>query len=143
MKKVIIAALLLSFISAAPVFAMRVITNTDLDRTVPSRSFKPGAEITEETTTYGNKYKPTNLYQGIAYEKYYKPVLSNGIRRDLIGTTWDFPEYGTATPQQVVKKTYYNKLGKRYMREAADYYVVDTIRHPNNAIMAGYDEPTR
>ncbi|MBQ9246116.1 hypothetical protein IJ182_07610 [bacterium] len=150
MKKIILAILLFSFISTVPSFGMKIITNTDLDRKVPSRCMGPGTDTYVDTyveTTYNT---PTNQkgyrygwgYQGLTYEKYYKPVLGQGIRPELIGTTWDYPSERNYNPQKTVKKytdVYNTQLAKRYMREAADYYVVDTISHPDNAVQAGYD----
>lgn len=151
MKKLVLTVILLAFVSAIPSFAMKVITNKELDRTVPSRSSRPGTEMqlgSYQETTYTipkNRagYRDGWGYQGVTYEKYYKPLISRDIRFELVGTHWDYPK---ATNYQLEKVTktyntaYKNLYGKRYMREAADYYVVDTINHPNNAVQAGYDE---
>ena len=151
MKKLVLTVLLLSFISVVPSFGMKLITNTPMDRTVPSRCSGQGSEYTVESTYvqtpsqttpgYSTGYRDGWGYQGVTYERYYKPLLGVGIRPELVGTTWNYPSYKEYPAQttQAVTKTYNNvfknSFDKRYIREAADYYVVDTITHPNNAIM--------
>ena len=154
MKKFIVTLLLISFISTVPSYGMKLITNKTTDRTVPSRCSGPGSEsylddgVTKtyytpgQKTTYGGPYTG---YQAVTYEKYYKPILSKNIRTELIGTTWYYPDYTVQTPgTYTVEKTGAIKtkdlLSRRYMREAADYYVVDTINNPNHAVEAKHEE---
>ena len=86
-----------------------------------------------------------NGYQAAIYERYYKPILSKNIRTELIGTTWYYPDYTVTTPdkytvQTTAKSFDADLLSRRYMREAADYFIVDTVAHPEKAVAAKYEE---
>ena len=147
MKKLVLTVLLLSF-AIAPCFAMKVITNKELDRTVPSRTsgFGYNSEVNNyQDTTY--RYLPGRDgyrygwgYQGVTYEKYYKPIIGRDIRTELIGTNWNYPLATNGQLERVSKNnSNLNNLGlnKKYIREAADYFIVDTINHPQSAVPAG------
>ena len=153
MKKFIVTLLLISFISVIPSYGMKIITNKPLDRTVPSRCMRPGTDISAETgitNTYytpgqTTKYGGYNGYQAAIYDKYYKPILGKNIRTELVGTKWYYPDYTETTPAKyTVQKTTNsydaNLLSRRYMREAADYFIVDTVTHPEKAVAAKYEE---
>ena len=151
MKKLAVTLLLFAFI-AGPSFAMKIITNKQMDRTVPSRCMRPGYEAgigSNGSSVYytpGETYKYGGIkgYQAVRFNQYYKPVLSKDIRYELIGTRWHYPDYTVQTPGTLTVKNNgdANKLNLRnskYMREAADYFVVDTINNPNMAVEAKHE----
>lgn len=151
MKKLIVTILLFSFISVIPSYGMKVITNKPLDRTVPSRSSGTFNDYNStDTTTYeatlgsSSSYGGIKGYQAVRFYQYYKPGLSRDLRPELLGTRWDYPAYTIENPGSVtVKKANHDHSKpnlKRYMREAADYYVVDTINHPDSAVESKHED---
>ncbi len=151
MKKLIVTILLFSFISVVPSYGMKVITNKPLDRTVPSRSSGPSADYSStDSTIY--EYNPGSSvgyggirgYQAVRFYQYYKPGLSRDIRPELLGTIWHYPDYLAENPGSVNVKQNNHDHSKanlrRYMREAADYYVVDTINHPDSAVESKHED---
>lgn len=134
------------FIGNLPSYAMKIIVNDDKDRIVYSRSSFPGEETyTEYTnenentnTTTPVTYKRTNLTESQLY------YLSNEIRDELIGTYWNYNEENNTAEEinnnenNVNTAVYtYNKRGSR---EAADYYMVDSIKAPNMLIPSGFPQ---
>ena len=159
MKKFCLLFIIFSLISAIPAFAMKKILNDNNDRRVPSRCSGPVEEYTEEETyVYNTNYQNNQMppynasYQMERYIHYYKPLLSQDMRTELIGTTWYYPKYVTRYTGNSVnsqpasyktstktKKTP-KKLSKRYLREAADYYTQDTLSsNPDKAYPAGFE----
>ncbi len=158
MKKFCLLLLMFSLISV-PAFAMKKILNDNSDRRVPSRCSGPVEEYTEEeTSVYDTNYQPNQMpsynssYQMERYINYYKPLLSQDMRTELIGTTWYYPKYvtrytnnsinsqpATAKTSKKAKKAK-KELSKRYLREAADYYTQDTLGpNPDKAYPAGFE----
>ncbi|MCD7780438.1 MAG: hypothetical protein LUH05_07185 [Candidatus Gastranaerophilales bacterium] len=145
MKKTFLILAIFSFVSVMPSFALKLITNDNGDRTVPSRcSGYDGQEYIYEQDYNSNSavYKKYDGYQGDKFEAVYKPILSQHIRRELVGTTWYYP---VNSPQQQstdinsnITNQESDKLSKSYIREAADYYYVDTIENPQKPIPVGY-----
>jgi hypothetical protein len=149
MKKLAVTLLLLAFI-AGPSFAMKIITNKDTDRTVPSRCMRPGYDVVSDTAssvyyTPGTttQYGGIRGYQAVRFDQYYKPVLKRDFRNELIGTRWHYPNYTVETPGKVTVKgnnaSAKAVIPSKYMREAADYFVVDTIHNPNTAVEAKHE----
>ena len=149
MKKLAVTLLLLAFI-AGPSFAMKVITNKDTDRTVPSRCMRPGFEAVSDASSSvyytpgtSTQYGGIKGYQAVRFDQYYRPVLKRDFRNELIGTRWHYPNYTVETPSKVTVKTNSGAVKSitpsKYMREAADYYVVDTINNPNMAVEAKHE----
>ena len=153
MKKVCLTLALFIFITSVPSFAMKVILNDNNDRRVPSRCSGPVEEYSvEEYTDNTVKYQPMSDYNSNyvmdRYMTYYKPLLSQDMREELIGTTWYYPKYVSrydaqkvyTQPASKTSKKVQDKLSKRYLREAADYYTQDTLgSNPDKAYPAGFD----
>lgn len=149
-----------------PSYAMKVILNDNSDRRVPSRcSGSFDDYVVEEPVMDGSMQfnGPQNgpaFGQGggrmgmFRYITQYKPLLSQDMRPELIGTTWYYPQrtivvnnQGTnssgqmkgqmKTSKQEQKKS--KNMSKRYLREAADYYTQNTLgSEPNKAYPAGF-----
>jgi hypothetical protein len=137
MKKVFLILILFIFV-ASPSFALRMIVNTVEDRTVPSRCTTPDNYI-EEDNSYVEIENKKNSYNASRFDARHKDYLGENIRRELIGTTWDY-----STPQKVetmpkVPKINVKNTPKRFLREAADYYTVDTLKTPKRAVPAGFN----
>lgn len=151
MKKICLILIMFSMLSITPAFAMKIILNHDTDRTVPSRSSSPVEEFIQDNNyqydnSRNNKIINVNYKrQSDAFEKYYKPILGQDFRLELLGTRWNYPVYNEPNPaevQQVYNQNYEApaldaKLG-RYHREAVDYYTLDTIKNPRVTIPTGY-----
>ena len=160
MKKSFILMMLFSFISVMPCFALKIIVNESTDRTVPSRSSSPSElyedyneqEYTEEIEH--NEEQQSNINQSVyndeKYEQVYRPLLGANIRPELVGTTWGYAVNNPQTNKEehiqpannVNNEINQGKeiLVKRFLREAADYYVIDTINRPDEAVPAGFEE---
>lgn len=161
MKKVCLILVLFSFISVMPCFALKLIVNETTDRTVPSRcsgsinSYEEEPEIQQQS---GNIQASSSQhikdvipgYQGAKYELVFKPRLGADIRPELVGTTWGYPDYKNIIEQNIQERTTEDNknlsnnheqelITKRYLREAADYYVIDTINRPNEIVPVGFE----
>lgn len=162
MKKFCILFMLFSFISVMPCFALKIIVNENTDRTVPSRSSSPADSYEEDYSMeetgdmlYDQQQRPLitrqSEYNNQKYELVYKPLLGANIRPELVGTTWNYPVNNMPPKVDENMRPVNNDVNnannqepativKRYLREAADYYVLDTINHPKDIIPAGFEE---
>lgn len=145
MKKTFLILAIFSFVSVMPSFGLKLITNDNGDRTVPSRCSGPDSQEYIYEQDYNSSsavYKKYDGFQGVKFESVYKPVLSRHIRKELIGTTWYYPAYSPPAQNTDISQNIENKvsdkLSKSYSREAADYYYVDTIEDPKKPIPVGY-----
>lgn len=146
MKKLCLILLLFSWISVMPSFAAKIIVNDTDDRRVPSRSSGPEAfvqyyEVGDDyVDSYGQAPKHNGGYQLEKYKNQNLPLLKEDIRLELVGTTWEYHDeaqdaaYAEANSQASSIDDVYDK---RYHREAADYYTMDTIKNPNALIPCG------
>ncbi len=158
MKKLFIFFVLLSFFSVMPSFALKVIVNEGTDRTVPSRCSGPSNVIEEYTEEPNNDVREpdqeelvekSNDYNSEKYELVYKPLLGANIRPELAGTSWGYPVNNIEKSTNEQEKLVNNESDesaqvkevtlKRFTREAADYYILDTINRPNEIIPAGFE----
>lgn len=146
MRKVCFILGLLAFLSAMhfPAYAIKLITNNELDRTVPSRCSGPSDEFVQDD--YGqvqnNNANPVSnkviKKQKDNFERYYKPILGEDFRIELLGIRWNYPSDEEQPNQSVENNQYYENVNyenneqKRYIREAADYYIYDTLRDGND-----------
>ncbi len=159
MKKFCLLMAAFTFLSVMPSFAIKIIVNNETDRTVPSRSSDRNVEEYIEqdnevsSPSVNVNRRVVNSMADKQRERFnlvYKPILEQDFRRELIGTTWHYPDetqnYSQPEPiQEQVSDEQFNDGGwqaynKKYIREAADYYVVDTINRPNEAVPVGYEE---
>jgi len=148
-----------TFLSVVPSFAIKIIVNNETDRTVPSRCsggdveeyIEQDYEVSSPSVNVERKFV-NNMAdkQRERFNLVYKPILEQDFRRELIGTTWHYPDetqnYSQPEPvQEQVYNAHYNDAAmqvynKKYIREAADYYVVDTINRPDEAVPVGYED---
>ncbi len=145
MRKVCLILGLFAFLSAisVPAYAIKMITNNELDRTVPSRCSGPGEEVIQDdyAQVQNNNIVPVSnkviRVQKENFERYYKPILGEDFRIELLGIRWNYPTYeeqpvqNIENNQQVEDINYENNDQRRYIREAADYYIIDTLKNPN------------
>lgn len=148
------------FISVIPGFAMKVIVNEGTDRKVPSRCSGPSESYYEETDEQQTDSVPDEYMQQTVYEKnnenntekyelVYKKLLGENIRSELAGTRWNYPVNNIVQKEEIKPQTDEKNINnetnqqevtvKRYLREAADYYYIDTIESPNDVIPAGFE----
>lgn len=160
MKKFCILLILFSFISVMPSFALKVIVNESTDRKVPSRCSGPNETYVEDydqqmsENTYDEysqqEYvEKNNVNNNEKYELVYKQLLGENIRSELAGTRWNYPVNNYTPDENVEEQTTDKNINsnqegqevvvKRYLREAADYYFIDTIGSPNDVIPAGFE----
>lgn len=147
MKKLCLVLLLFSYISVMPSFAAKLIVNDTEDRRVPSRSSGPEAfvqyyEVGDDyVENVQNGSNPSRGYQLERYKTQNLPLLKEDIRLELVGTTWEYPEevqettYTEVNTQNTASDEY--AYDRRFHREAADYYTMDTIKNPNMLIPCG------
>ncbi len=160
MKKFCILLMLFSFLSIMPSYALKVIVNEATDRKVPSRSSVPEPiedyseqqqmdYVSDEDNQQQNADKKSE-YSDKKYELVYKPLLGGAIRPELVGTTWNYPVNNFVPEEKIQEKQVSQNIDseknqekevilKRYLREAADYYYIDTIGSPNNVVPAGFE----
>ena len=91
-----------------------------------------------------------SVYNNEKYEQVYRPLLGENIRPELVGTTWGYAVNNVQPNKEEHIQPINNVnnemnqgkeiLVKRFLREAADYYVIDTINRPNEAVPAGFEE---
>ncbi len=160
MKKYCVLMLFFYFISVIPGFAMKVIVNEGTDRKVPSRCSGPSESYYEETDEQQTDSVPDEYMQQTVYEKnnenntekyelVYKKLLGENIRSELAGTRWNYPVNNIVQKEEIKPQTDEKNINnetnqqevtvKRYLREAADYYYIDTIESPNDVIPAGFE----
>lgn len=160
MKKFFIFFVIMSFLSVMPSFAVKLIFNEGTDRTVPSRcsghSNEEEYEMEQDTdysvqSTQDEVGKKAYDYNAEKYELVYRQILGADIRPELVGTTWGYPvnnvdkisnskEQSSNTNTEEKKIQEKEVLVKRFLREAADYYYVDTINTPGKLIPAGFEK---
>lgn len=133
MKRILFLISLFVFVSVMPVYALKTMYNNEDDRRVPSRSslfsvnYKEDYSLESESTT---KVNPGRFWG----DEYFR-FLSQNIRPELKGTVWYYYSNEESSEQNVnrlklsaVKNENYVK---RYIREAADYFVRDTRKEDN------------
>lgn len=126
MKKLVLAFVLIMFVASVPASAMKIIHNDEKNRIVPSRS----GLCYSDSDNLGNG---AVTYQKPKYDSRFR-YLSNDIRPELIGTTWYYYKNVHYVDDNAGKNIADNRskvyrYGKRYIREAADYYYTDTLEH--------------
>lgn len=145
MKNLCLLLACLTFISVLPASAMKIIVNNEHDRIVYSRSSGPDEDVsytTEQTqTTEMNSY--LRHYMGNPeYYQYQLRLLGDDIRRELVGTKWYYASPAEPLPSQTISQSSSDNISlerlKRASREAADYYMVDMTKDPNNLVPSGY-----
>ena len=142
MKKTLLTFIIFSCISV-PSFAMKVITNTEADRMVPSREMGSVYVPAPVDKNIKNGVYVIPGYKAETYATIYKPGLEKDIRKELVGKTWDYPDYVAIKAQyeksllQDSKSSRLKKTIKRHCREAADYYYRDTLN--NKIVQSGFD----
>lgn len=146
MKKTLLTFIIFSCISV-PSFAMKLITNTEADRMVPSREMGNFYVSVPVDKNIKNGVYVIPGYKAETYATIYKPGLEKDIRKELVGKTWNYPDYVTLKAQYEQSLMQENadntKAGrlkrtiKRHCREAADYYYRDT--NNNKLVQSGFD----
>ncbi len=149
MKNISLLLVCLTFISVMPSYAMKLIVNDENDRIVYSRSSFPHNEVTysdEDVTTKVKTSYYKSLKQTPEYYEYQLKLLGNDFRKELAGTKWylaneDVVEAVEPTPVEQLSEYQLNlERLKRSSREAADYYMVDMMKDPENLVPSGYLE---
>ena len=157
MKKFCLMLAVFTFVSVMPSFAVKMIVNNDTNRKVPSRSSVSNSEVYVEQgeDAFSPSFEQNRYYSNRAVNQqlerfivFYKPILGQDIRPELIGTTWHYPSeiqhYNQQQQQHEAVSEHFNGdsvfYNKHYIREAADYYVVDTINRPGEVVPVGYEE---
>lgn len=149
MKNICLLLACLTFISVMPSYAVKLIVGEENDRVVYSRSSFPQDEITVsdegvKTTVKTSYYKSLN--QNPEYYEYQLRLLGNDFRKELAGTKWYLESEEVVEPvsDEVVQYKSVHQLNierlKRSSREAADYYMVDMAKDPENLLPSGYLE---
>lgn len=162
MNKLLLTLILLTCIFTAPSYARKIIVNPDSDKIVHSRSSIRNYDDNLILDAIQQAATPNYIkngdfvipgYKGELFESYYKPLLKRDFRRELAGTAWAYPDYlalkaeyrrnvyeanVNAAKEQRQNKSI-NKIIKKYIREAADYYYRDTLKDPDKVFYAGYD----
>ena len=149
MKNICLLLACLTFISVMPSYAVKLIVGEENDRVVYSRSSFPQDEITVsdegvKTTVKTSYYKSLN--QNPEYYEYQLKLLGNDFRKELAGTKWYLESEEVVEPvsDEVVQYKSVHQLNierlKRSSREAADYYMVDMAKDPENLLPSGYLE---
>ena len=145
MKRVWFTVLLIYLVSAIPSYAIKYTVNDETDRTVPSRSSSPEDRIEYWSYTtdvdYNQKEQNSDTYY-LRHDYNKMLLLGENVRPELAGIIWHYPEE-EVTPVDVNAKQeqteeIVREEPKRYSREAADYYSVDTNVDPNMRIPSGY-----
>ena len=132
-----------------PSYAVKLIVGEENDRVVYSRSSFPQDEITVsdegvKTTVKTSYYKSLN--QNPEYYEYQLKLLGNDFRKELAGTKWYLESEEVVEPvsDEIVQYKSVHQLNierlKRSSREAADYYMVDMAKDPENLLPSGYLE---
>ncbi len=147
MKNISLLIVCLAFISVMPSYATKIIVNDDNDRIVYSRSSFPQNEVTyteEEVTTKAKTSYYKSLKQTPEFYEHQLKLLGNDFRKELAGTKWylSSEEVVEAVEQVPVQQLSEYQLNlerlKRYSREAADYYMIDMMKDPENLVPSGY-----
>ena len=86
------------------------------------------------------------MNQNPEYYEYQLKLLGNDFRKELAGTKWYLESEEVVEPvsDEVVQYKSVHQLNierlKRSSREAADYYMVDMAKDPENLLPSGYLE---
>lgn len=146
MKETLLTFIIFSCISMSPVYAMKLITNTEADRIVPSREMGSIYVAVPEDKNIKNGVYVIPGYKAETYATLYQPGLEKDIRKELVGKTWVYPDYVSLKAKyekslkqedNMLKTKRFNPTTKRYNREAADYYYFDTTN--NKIVQSGFD----
>lgn len=138
MKKVLLVLVLFAFISVMPSFSMKVILNDQSDRLVPSRC---SGMLGYDDSDLNYDESQNNVKNRIKKKDPYSYTLSKYIRTELVGTKWGYYQEEDIQPAVNVQKSARDeklKLLKRGSREAADYYMQDTLNNPDNLVQSGF-----
>ena len=140
-------------LTALPTYAAKIIINNENDRIVYSRSSFAADDtkydIEKEKQETKNIVKTSYFKRaGLDLEKDQQLLymLGKDFRIELAGTKWNYiNEEVVIEPVEVettIKSEYQEQLErlKRGSREAADYYMVDITKNPNNLVPSGYLE---
>lgn len=147
MKNLCLILACLTFISVLPANAVKLIVNDANDRIVYSRSSSHNDDVEavqEETeTTVKNSYL-RNFTGNPEYYNYQMRLLGDDLREELVGTRWYYEQQQPSQEEQNLNEKSEYQLNlerlKRTSREAADYYMVDMMKDPNNLVPSGYIE---
>lgn len=140
-------------LTALPTYAAKIIINNENDRIVYSRS-----SFAADDTKYDVEQEQ-QMPKTIVKTSYFKRagldpvkdqqllyILGQDFRIELAGTKWNYVDEEVVTEtteiETAVKSEYQEQLErlKRGSREAADYYMVDMTKNPNNLVPSGYLE---
>lgn len=141
MKKLCLIMVFMFFVGNLPSFAMKIIVNNDNDRIVYSRSSFPGDEVDADYNNGNDGYVSVNSKKNNLTDEQLQ-YLTNEIRDELIGTYWNFDDnnaqnVNNSNNSSDVNSVEYNKRGSR---EAADYYMVDSIKAPDTPVPSGFPQ---
>lgn len=138
MKKLLLFIILANLI-AAPSYALKVITNNDSNRIVPSRS-----SMYDKNYNADDSYQYDSQYDNSSMQQSKKSVedigwLINEVRDDVMGGRWLYPnpnknlnnKQNNSDSQYKNGSNQYNTKDAGYIREAADYYSVDVKKDSN------------
>ena len=145
MKKILLLIIVANLI-ATPSFALKLITNIETDRTVPSRSSQYDSSMTDEEYELYllEQEREQNKAQNEVQRKYkYTDVgwLYDSSRNEVVGGRWLYPgvkndqtndnlnsSKSKKTKTSKTSKTKFSKKNKGYIREAADYYTIEVVK---------------
>ena len=141
MKKLCLVLVFMLFIGNLPSFAMKIIVNNDNDRIVYSRSSFPGDEADSSYNNNDDGNVPVNYKKNNLTNEQLQ-YLTNEIRDELIGTYWNFNENNAQNVNNSDNSADFNSTAynKRGSREAADYYMVDSIKAPDTPVPSGFPQ---
>lgn len=152
MKNICFLLAFLTVFTAMPSYAVKIIVNNENDRIVYSRSSfaadDTNYDIDEPEVT--KKIVKTSYFKRAGLnpeaDQHLLYLLGKDFRTELAGTQWNYEDEQVVTEVQevetVVKSEYQEQLErlKRGSREAADYYMIDMTKNPNNLVPSGYLE---
>lgn len=146
MKKICFILVLCSFMTSLPSYAMKIIVNDQNDRVVYSRSSRPDNDAYYEETYTNTDIQHNENY--ILQQPDYGQLkeLSENLKPEMIGTTWDYSHNDEENPQISDSNIDENNNEdreidtslKRNSREAADYFTRDINYDPGELIPSGY-----
>ena len=141
MKKLCLVLVFMLFIGNLPSFAMKIIVNNDNDRIVYSRSSFPGDEADSSYNNNDDGNVPVNYKKNNLTNEQLQ-YLTNEIRDELIGTYWNFDENNAQNVNNTDNSADFNSTAynKRGSREAADYYMFDSIKAPYTPVPSGFPQ---
>ena len=152
MKNICFVLAFLTVLTALPSYAVKIIVNNENDRIVYSRSSfaadDTNYDVDEPEVT--KKIVKTSYFKRAGLnpeaDQHLLYLLGKDFRTELAGTQWNYEDEQVVTEVQeietVVKSEYQEQLErlKRGSREAADYYMIDMTKNPNNLVPSGYLE---